>query len=46
MIELIRDYIRKLLADSRRSKEAALRIERYKSPMIGTDIDYRNRIRE
>ena len=46
MIELIRDLIKKLKADSRRAREAAMKVERYKSPVIGTDIQYRNRIRE
>lgn len=46
MIELIRELIYKLKAHSRRAREAALKVEKYKSPMIGTGIQYRNRIRE
>ena len=46
MIELILELIRKKKLELRRAREAALKVEKYKSPMIGTGIQYRNRIRE
>lgn len=46
MISLILEFIRKYREQLRRNKETSLRVEKYKSPIIGTDIEYRNRTRE
>lgn len=46
MIELILELIRKKKLELRRAREAALKVEKYNSPIIGTEIKYRNRIRE